>query len=195
MKKISTITWLFLIILIPLAEGELIVVNNQTFSIELIVEPQCGELQENIFHIERLNYTIGMDAEFINYTTICNNKTTEIKKEIKKYTESKTGSCIFVESKNQTISLLHGSHSFFWNISIYCKTEEEIILQEFLPTCFEDVELKINQRLFEKGEQLTMDFFIDTNPDFLEITYWIETLEGDILKNKRTSTRIQKSLN
>lgn len=192
MIKILFITGLFLCIFIPLVQGELIVVNNQTFSIELIIEPQCGELQENIFRIERLNYTGGMEAEFINYTTICNNKTTEIKKEIKKYTESKTGSCTFVESKNQTISLLYGSDSFFWNISIFCKTEEEIILQEILPTCFEDVELKINQRLFEKGEQITMDFFIDTNPDFLEITYWIETLKGDILKNKRTSANIDR---
>ena len=65
MKKII----IFLILIIiggPFVYGEELTLENHTFSISLIVEPICGELQENIFRIERQNHTTGMEVILIH---------------------------------------------------------------------------------------------------------------------------------
>lgn len=187
MRK-NILFWLIFIIFMGVVEGEIINIEQYNFTVDLIVEPICGELQDKIFHIERQEYISGINFTNINYTTICNNKTTNITKNIKKYSESKTGQCTFLESKNYTISFNYLNQTFLWNKTVQCDEEESIEIIK--PVCFDKTELRLNQEIFEKGEQIEMNFWINKIPDYLEITYWIESLNGSIIKNKRTTSNI-----
>ncbi|MCB1084463.1 MAG: hypothetical protein KDK61_09150, partial [Simkania sp.] len=188
MKKL--LLWMSLFLFISwAAQATSINIDNESFSVELVAQPICGTLQESIFHLQRENYTTESQAIAFNYTTTCNDKAIIVNKEIKKYTESKTGSCNFVKSGNYSITFTYLNKTEEWVLPVICEQEEKENISA-QPICFEEFSLNLNKRVFEKGEQLLMDFSINPIPDSLEITYWIETLNGSSIKGKRTTTNI-----
>jgi hypothetical protein len=241
MKKIVFIISLIILIIVPAQAQEIYIKeNNERFKISLIVENICNQEQENIFKIEKENYTTKSNSTTIKYNTTCNKKTTSIEKSINKYSKTKTGYCLFKDTKIQNISLKHNNKSFLWNIETECNstieketnetnqndTKELYEIDEEKTTnnktnqtnvtinnldvvelnnltnqdinivhtttnetvCDTINQLEINQEIFENDEQITIDFENIQEP--FEITYWIETIDGTIIKNKRTTTNL-----
>ncbi len=218
--------WVFFWVLFccsqPGVLGELIEIENVTFSVELVVKDNCSSIQEDIFLIERVNYSSGDEAVTVSYSTVCYNRESNISKDVKKYSTSKTGSCLFNESGNYTLTFVDLLHNFTWNKEIVCGGEEEkenstnettldlelnqtieyenesvdleyeLVMSSLDSTtiCYQKAELILNEELFKEDEQLTMDFSLDNISDNVEIEYWIETINGSMLKNKRVTQNL-----
>jgi len=197
-------------------ETKTIIENNETISITpQITEIPLNTTIKSVFKIERTNYENGIEPLEINYiqklikieneSEITINEIS-INKSINKYTISKTGYIFTTEngtfilrfekinSKNNLTEKLEWTlkTNYKNNQTTNNTTTNETNNQNNNETinnsnCFEFVEMKTNKEIFSVNEQLEISFEVEPQNSKQNITYWIENINGEIIKEVRTS--------
>ena len=229
MKKIILLITVVLICVsfVHASNYQLVEIENEILNFTLLSNGTC-ETTENVFRIERLNYSTGMDTIQVMYMqeVWANNKTIVNKtiiKEINKYTATKTGFLNVSSTENYEIKIQARNKTITWHlqgrcsnqetnvttlvnlttnqsnqeeiINISTSTEDNSTIEEEIEqeqACFEFAEIYFNKEIYAEGEQAEIQFYLRPISDSFTITYWIEDLQGHVVKKSYTTNNLNK---
>ncbi|MGE0793250.1 MAG: hypothetical protein AB7V77_03685 [Candidatus Woesearchaeota archaeon] len=189
---------------ISLTKAEFFEYQNETFEIIPIVDEICNLTQTKVFHIIREEYNENSSTVNLNYnqkliynTTMMVDK--NFSKDINSYTKTNTGEVQFLYNGKHFLDFNFENYSYRWEYNItLCQnysydddenssenefdeineTEDDETEEIYLP-----FSLNTNKRIYYLGETVKI-YFNEVNVDDFEITYWIEDLKGNVVKNK-----------
>lgn len=186
---------LILLLLTSLVVGEEINYYNSTLDISSIVELNSSEEQSSVFYIKNLNYSTGDDPLLLNYTQILlwKNETLffqNVTKELKSYTKSNTGLVKFDKEGNYSLIFKTQNQSLVWNY--YINYSEEINNSEnntnstnFVYDC-DNFNVNTDKKIYLSGEKVSI-YFNNVEIEEFNITYWVEDLNGNLMKPEYTT--------
>lgn len=161
----------------------LLVFIAASYESEIVLEdPEINVTYENAFKITNLNYVTGQEAELVNIKmNISSEKysyNNSVIKSIKKFSSSKTSNLTFLNN----------------DTTIVCVTINNTICKTFFAT--KEIKEEINECSFSIDEKSvyndTAEINFFTNNTNYEVEYWVENIDGLIVKEKRITTNTNK---
>ena len=125
MKKIIPII-IFLILSIHISMGQQINWNNETLEIKSLINNHSCENSTSIFKIQRLNYLINESSKTLNYQQIWDNESINITKEIKKFTQTKTGKLTNLTEGKHILYFKINNQTINWTYNLTCNRQINI---------------------------------------------------------------------